>query len=183
MNSTKYKRFLMVLIFMVSLWLVPQAQAAVANNAAEFTIDPVYPSEQQADNTGYFSLAVHPASTVPVKVKITNTNQHQAITYRLKVGNATTNPDGSINFQTEYAEKHRSGRYQLTDFIDHAKRGQKITVPANSDRTVTVNLRLPAHAFSGIVAGGVYVERLTNGANQQSGNFQTQNHFAMALPN
>lgn len=73
-------------------------------------------------------------------------------------------------------------QYQLTDFIDHAKHGQKITVPANSNRTVTVNLRLPAHAFSGTVAGGVYVERLTNGANQQSGNFQTQNHFAMTLP-
>ena len=182
MNSTKYKRFLMVLIFMVSLWLVPQAQAAVANNAAEFTIDPVYPSEQQADNTGYFSLAVHPASTVPVKVKITNTNQHQAITYRLKVGNATTNPDGSINYANFKAKKDPTAQYQLTDFIDHAKRGQKITVPANSDRTVTVNLRLPAHAFSGIVAGGVYVERLTNGANQQSGNFQTQTHFAMTLP-
>ena len=56
MNSTKYKRFLMVLILMVSLWLVPQAQAAVANNAAEFTIDPVYPSEQQTGDTGYFKI-------------------------------------------------------------------------------------------------------------------------------
>lgn len=170
MNSTKYKHFLMVLIFMVSLWLVPQAQATVANNAAEFTIDPVYPSEQQAGNTGYFSLAVHPASTVPVKVKITNTNQHQAVTYRLKVGNATTNPTGTINYANFTAKKDPTAQYRLTDFIDHATRGQKITVPANSDRTVTVNLRLPAHAFSGIVAGGVYVERLTNGANQQSGN-------------
>lgn len=105
MNSTKYKRLLMVLILMVSLWLVPQAQAAVANNAAEFTIDPVYPSEQQAGHTGYFSLAVTPASTVPVKVKITNTNQHQAVTYRLKVGNATTTPTGTINYATFKAKK------------------------------------------------------------------------------
>lgn len=172
MPSPKRNILLMVLTLLIALCWTPQTQAAVANNAAEFTISPVYPAEQQAGNTGYFSLAVHPASTVPVKVKITNTNQHQAVTYRLKVGNATTNPDGSINYANFKAKKDPTAQYQLTDFIDHAKRGQKITV----------NLRLPAHAFSGIVAGGVYVERLTNGANQQSGNFQTQNRFAMTLP-
>ena len=98
MPSPKRKMLLMVLTLLIALCWTPQTQAAVANNAAEFTIDPVYPSEQQTGDTGYFSLAVTPASTVPVKVQITNTNQHQAVTYRLKVGNATTNPDGSINY-------------------------------------------------------------------------------------
>lgn len=65
----------MVLTLLIALCWTPQTQAAVANNVAEFTIDPVYPSEQQTGDTGYFSLAVTPASTVPVKVKITNTNQ------------------------------------------------------------------------------------------------------------
>ena len=98
MPSPKRKMLLMVLTLLIALCWIPQTQAAVANNAAEFTIDPVYPSEQQTGDTGYFSLAFTPASTVPVNVKITNTNQHQAVTYRLKVGNATTNPDGTINY-------------------------------------------------------------------------------------
>ena len=182
MPSIKLKTFFTMLILMLGLCLVPQAQAAVANNAAEFTISPVYSGEQRAGNTGYFNLAVHPASLVPVKVKVTNMNQHQAVTYRVKVGNATTNPDGTINYVNFKAKKDPTAQYQLTELVAHAKRGQKVTVPANSTRTVTVNVQLPAHAFQGTIAGGVYVERLTNGANQQSGNFQTQNHFAMTLP-
>lgn len=179
---TKLKTVLLVLILMISLCLAPQAQAAVANNAAEFTISPVYPTEQQAGNTGYFSLAVHPASLVPVKVKITNTNQHQAVTYRLKVGNATTNPDGSINYANFKAKKDSTAQYQLTDLVPQAQRKQTVTVPANQSRIVTVNLRLPAQTFKGTIAGGVYVARLTNSAQKQAGNFQTQNHFAMTLP-
>jgi hypothetical protein len=62
----------------------------ISNNAAEFTISPIYPHEQKEDDVGYFDLNVKKSTTVPVKVKISNLNKNQDIEYLIKVGNATT---------------------------------------------------------------------------------------------
>ena len=160
----------------------------ISNNAAEFTISPVYSHEQKEDDAGYFDLNVKKSTTVPVKVKISNLNKNQDIEYLIKVGNATTNDNGTINYTNFKNKKDTTAKYQLTekyqltDFISKAEMKQKITVKAGSSSEVTVNLNVPKQKFPGTIAGGVYVERLTNSYTNEKNGMNTRNHFSMTLP-
>ena len=154
----------------------------ISNNAAEFTISPVYSHEQKEDDAGYFDLNVKKSTTVPVKVKISNLNKNQDIEYLIKVGNATTNDNGTINYTNFKNKKDTTAKYQLTDFISKAEMKQKITVKAGSSSEVTVNLNVPKQKFPGMIAGGIYVERLTNAYVDEKSGMNTRNHFSMTLP-
>ena len=154
----------------------------ISNNAAEFTISPVYSHEQKEDDAGYFDLNVKKSTTVPVKVKISNLNKKQDIEYLIKVGNATTNDNGTINYTNFKNKKDTTAKYQFTDFISKAEMKQKITVKAGSSSEVTVNLNVPKQKFPGTIAGGVYVERLTNSYTNEKNGMNTRNHFSMTLP-
>lgn len=85
------KLFLCIVLCICFLQLPHVNADNISNNAAEFTISPVYPREQKEDDAGYFDLNVKKSTTVPVKVKISNLNKNQDIEYLIKVGNATTN--------------------------------------------------------------------------------------------
>ena len=154
----------------------------ISNNAAEFTISPVYPREQKEDDAGYFDLNVKKSTTVPVKVKISNLNKKQDIEYLIKVGNATTNDNGTINYTNFKNKKDTTAKYQLTDFISKTELKQKVTVKAGSSSEVTVNLKVPKQKFPGMIAGGIYVERLTNAYVDEKSGMNTRNHFSMTLP-
>lgn len=73
------KLFLCIVLCICFLQLPHVNADNISNNAAEFTISPVYPREQKEDDAGYFDLNVKKSTTVPVKVKISNLNKNQDI--------------------------------------------------------------------------------------------------------
>ncbi|MGK4127351.1 DUF916 and DUF3324 domain-containing protein [Ligilactobacillus saerimneri] len=160
----------------------PAVQATVANDAAQFTISPVYPREQRPDTTGYFALKTRPKTTVPVKVKITNLNSDTNVDYIVRVGNATTTDNGAINYTDFKTKKDPTAAFQLTQFVPKKERTQQVTVAAHKSTTVSINLRLPRQKFNGTIAGGIYVERMTNAHVDTKSKLSAQNHFAMTLP-
>ena len=109
-------------------------------------------------------------------------NKKQDIEYLIKVGNATTNDNGTINYTNFKNKKDTTAKYQLTDFISKTELKQKVTVKAGSSSEVTVNLKVPKQKFPGTIAGGVYVERLTNSYTNEKNGMNTRNHFSMTLP-
>ena len=176
------KLFLCIVLCICFLQLPHVNADNISNNAAEFTISPVYPHEQKEDDAGYFDLNVKKSTTVPVKVKISNLNKNQDIEYLIKVGNATTNDNGTINYTNFKNKKDTTAKYQLTDFISKTELKQKVTVKAGSSSEVTVNLKVPKQKFPGTIAGGIYVERLTNAYVNEKSGMNTRNHFSMTLP-
>lgn len=109
-------------------------------------------------------------------------NKNQDIEYLIKVGNATTNDNGTINYTNFKNKKDTTAKYQLTDFISKTELKQKVTVKAGSSSEVTVNLEVPKQKFPGTIAGGIYVERLTNAYVDEKSGMNTRNHFSMTLP-
>ena len=176
------KLFLCIVLCICFLQLPHVNADNISNNAAEFTISPVYPREQKEDDAGYFDLNVKKSTTVPVKVKISNLNKNQDIEYLIKVGNATTNDNGTINYTNFKNKKDTTAKYQLTDFISKTELKQKVTVKAGSSSEVTVNLKVPKQKFPGMIAGEIYVERLTNAYVDEKSGMNTRNHFSMTLP-
>lgn len=183
LKTNSIVRLFLCIVLCICLFKVPNVSAdSIANNAAEFTISPVYPREQKEDDAGYFDLNVKKSTMVPVKVKISNLNKNQDIEYLIKVGNATTNDNGTINYTNFKNKKDTTAKYQLTDFISKTELKQKVTVKAGSSSEVTVNLKVPKQKFPGMIAGGIYVERLTNAYVDEKSGMNTRNHFSMTLP-
>lgn len=183
MKTNSIVKLFLCIVLCICFLQLPHVNADnISNNAAEFTISPVYPREQKEDDAGYFDLNVKKSTTVPVKVKISNLNKNQDIEYLIKVGNATTNDNGTINYTNFKNKKDTTAKYQLTDFISKTELKQKVTVKAGSSSEVTVNLKVPKQKFPGMIAGGIYVERLTNAYVDEKSGMNTRNHFSMTLP-
>lgn len=183
LKTNSIVKLFLCIVLCICFFKVPNVSAdSIANNAAEFTISPVYPREQKEDDAGYFDLNVKKSTKVPVKVKISNLNKNQDIDYIVKVGNAITNNDGTINYTDFKNKKDKTAKYQLTDLVSKKELKQKVTVKAGESTEVIVNLNVPKQAFAGVIVGGIYVERLTNSYDNTKNGVNTKNHFSMTLP-
>ena len=183
LKTNSIVKLFLCIVLCICFFKVPNVSAdSIANNAAEFTISPVYPREQKEDDAGYFDLNVKKSTKVPVKVKISNLNKNQDIDYIVKVGNAITNNDGTINYTDFKNKKDKTAKYQLTDLVSKKELKQKVTVKAGKSTEVIVNLNVPKQAFAGVIVGGIYVERLTNSYDNTKNGVNTKNHFSMTLP-
>ena len=183
LKTNSIVKLFLCIVLCICFFKVPNVSAdSIANNAAEFTISPVYPREQKEDDAGYFDLNVKKSTKVPVKVKISNLNKNQDIDYIVKVGNAITNNDGTINYTDFKNKKDKTAKYQLTDLVSKKELKQKVTVKAGESTKVIVNLNVPKQAFAGVIVGGIYVERLTNSYDNTKNGVNTKNHFSMTLP-
>lgn len=183
LKTNSIVKLFLCIVLCICFFKVPNVSAdSIANNAAEFTISPVYPREQKEDDAGYFDLNVKKSTKVPVKVKISNLNKNKDIDYVVKVGNAITNNDGTINYTDFKNKKDKTAKYQLTDLVSKKELKQKVTVKAGESTKVIVNLNVPKQAFAGVIVGGIYVERLTNSYDNTKNGVNTKNHFSMTLP-
>ena len=183
LKTNSIVKLFLCIVLCICFFKVPNVSAdSIANNAAEFTISPVYPREQKEDDAGYFDLNVKKSTKVPVKVKISNLNKNQDIDYIVKVGNAITNNNGTINYTDFKNKKDKTAKYQLTDLVSKKELKQKVTVKAEESTEVIVNLNVPKQAFAGVIVGGIYVERLTNSYDNTKNGVNTKNHFSMTLP-
>ncbi len=183
LKTNSIVKLFLCIVLCICFFKVPNVSAdSIANNAAEFTISPVYPREQKEDDAGYFDLNVKKSTKVPVKVKISNLNKNQDIDYIVKVGNAITNNDGTVNYTDFKNKKDKTAKYQLTDLVSKKELKQKVTVKAGESTEVIVNLNVPKQAFAGVIVGGIYVERLTNSYDNTKNGVNTKNHFSMTLP-
>ena len=183
LKTNSIVKLFLCIVLCICFFKVPNVSAdSIANNAAEFTISPVYPREQKEYEAVYFYLNEKKSTKVPVKVKISNLNKNQDIDYIVKVGNAITNNDGTINYTDFKNKKDKTAKYQLTDLVSKKELKQKVTVKAGESTKVIVNLNVPKQAFAGVIVGGIYVERLTNSYDNTKNGVNTKNHFSMTLP-
>lgn len=154
---------------------------AVSNSSAQFTINPVYSNLQRGPkNSGYFDLNVKKAKQANVQVRISNLNANQKVRFLVKVGDAITTDAGTIEYSNFQPERHLvGGNLRVSQLVESPQ--QKLTIMAGQSKVVTIKFKIPKTDFSGTLAGGVYVERLSNAKTKGKG-IITKNHFAMTLP-
>lgn len=166
-----FSTFLLVLLGTL-LGLAPTAQAA--NTGADFTIKPVYPSNQVDGALGYFRLKVHPDQAGSIGLKIEN---YGAVDQNLTITptKATTNDVGQIDYTPAKRKLDRSAQYNLPQLLSEK---QTITVPAKTTKTVTFTYKIPQKGFKGTLLGGFYVYSNTRETGKSS---NVINHYAMVL--
>lgn len=162
------KRIVLLFLFSILFFLTGnygQIQASQVN----FTVQPITSDYQLNKKKTYFDLKADPGTDTQLKIKVINLI-NRPIKVAFIVRNATTNYNGVV----EYAESQSQVvAQQPFSIIDTVKLNQdKMTIPANGEKIITMDVELPKKSFNGIVAGGISViedsELQTQGKTRQA---------------
>lgn len=145
-------KVVLVLMFVFSALGFEQLTLADHN---DFSVTPVLTENQNPDVLSYFDLTVTPNQKQTIKIKIRN-NSDESVKYNLYVNTATTNQNGIIDYSINNFEKDESLMLSLKDCL--TLKEQKVDVPANSEKEVSLDLSIPEKPFEGIALGGITVE-------------------------
>lgn len=135
-----------VMVLFSGMW---QQSAQAAGEG--FTVKAELPENQRDTSASYFDLRVSPNQAQTLNVVIQN-RQADPVTVLIKVNPAFTNDNGVV----EYGEQvGRTDASLKVNFKTLLKAPTEVTIPAFSQQTVPLQLKLPAQAFAGTVLGGL----------------------------
>lgn len=156
------------------------SDAATQPSAAGYTVQAELPDNQINKNVSFFNLKVTPNSTQNLTIKINNrdTTDHK---YTVEVNQATTNTNGIVDYSTHGLKKDPSLKYDLESMFG---KPQKVEVPANSSKDVTLTMKTPKGKFAGAILGGIRIMQLDQTQNQktpQGRALSVKNQYAYVL--
>ncbi|WP_164508481.1 DUF916 and DUF3324 domain-containing protein [Lacticaseibacillus baoqingensis] len=170
------KTWLAALIAVVGLGLVQGHLVHAANTGAQYTVSPVIPENHRTGVSSYFDLVVKPGTTQPLTLAVTNqTSSPRHL--RLSLTTAYTQSNGMIAYKPN-GPKDPSAQYRLTDL---GQPTQTVDLAGGQTKQVTVNLKIPAQGFKGVLLGSLYLvdTQKTNG--DTSGGVKFKNQFATVV--
>ncbi|WP_334329768.1 DUF916 and DUF3324 domain-containing protein [Companilactobacillus sp. HBUAS59699] len=141
-------------------------------------------SATQADNQidkkiTYFDLLVKPDQGQDLTIKIQNTDS-QENKYRVSINRAGTNRNGVIDYSTHGValDKSLNPKLNLESLVPAPT---TVKVPANSTKEYTFHLNVPKKSFSGVILGGVRVQKVQDDDNKKSKGVSIVNQYAYVI--
>ncbi|MBO9164929.1 DUF916 and DUF3324 domain-containing protein [Lactiplantibacillus pentosus] len=147
---------------LMGLLCVGWAQTSSANSVG-FDVLPVTSKYQVDKAVPYFDLKLKPGQETDLSVRIKNTSK-QEITVNTTIAPATTNANGVVEYQTMPDGQNIDEPAKVTQLITTAS--DKVTLAQGTSKIVTFKVKMPEHAYDGVVVGGLSF--LKKAAKQQS---------------
>ncbi|MFD1472014.1 DUF916 and DUF3324 domain-containing protein [Companilactobacillus mishanensis] len=151
--------------------------STVKADAVKYTVSAEIPNNQVNKKLTYFDLKVAPNSTQDLKIKIIN-NDSVEHTYDVAVNRASTNVNGLVDYSQHGTKKDPSLKYDIESMFPAPER---ITIPANTTKEVTLTLKVPNQKFSGVLLGGIRVLQEINNQKPSKKEFSVNNQFAYVI--
>ncbi|QBO35886.1 DUF916 and DUF3324 domain-containing protein [Periweissella cryptocerci] len=131
-----------------------------------YSVNTVPSALQQNKKLSFFDLKAKPQQTFDLKVKIENKST-EVSTFKVAATNAMTSNNGTITYGPTTRKLDQSMKVPFTSIakVKHPK----VTVPANTVKTVSMQVTMPKFEFDGMILGGFYVEKLTTEDKKTSG--------------
>lgn len=142
------KIFVLLLTLISGLVICPSVSQAGEFN---FAVNPVIPENQVDKSVSYFDLLLGENQKQELQVALKNDTE-QAVVVDVDLANATTNTNGVVEYSPNKIPADPSLKYQLSDIAEAPK---SITVPANGQTELKINLTMPTESFAGVIAGGI----------------------------
>ncbi|WP_445448417.1 WxL protein peptidoglycan domain-containing protein [Enterococcus faecalis] len=148
-----------------------------------YEVKPLLEKEQTDSSLDYFYYQVAPNEQKKIAVEIKN-HAKKPQTFNVEFNRANTNGNGMIDYSLNKKIKEYEGtsKIDIQQLVD--KPNQKVTVEANSSKTVTFHLTLPKNRYEGILLGGIYVTLINDMSqkkSQQSEGIELQHTLAYAI--
>ena len=139
---------------MASLFLVYFGKGAWPLNSI-FAVNPVIPENQIDKSKTYFDLKMSPGSVQTVEVQLRNDTDKDVV-IEPKIASATTNLNGVVEYGQNDIEPDETLKHNLKDLVDVA---ETITIPKQSQVTVSLKISMPSESFTGMISGSLTLKR------------------------
>lgn len=170
------KRLKFILLGMALLLFSLLPIKASAATGAGFTIEGVFPENQQADST-YFDLLVKPGTQQDLTMNFISESDKD-IKIKISPNPAFTNQLGVIDYSQRDIPKDSSAKYTLPELISEP---QTITLKAGETKPITFKLTVPKEKFEGMILGAFFAEQIDEDKPQNGITNHYQLSFGVAL--
>lgn len=175
MINIKLKILLNLVLF---ISVLPLTLTVYANeNQVPYSVKAVLPENQINDDVSYFDIGMNTEEGLTLEVIIQNYSAEE-ITINITNNTATTNSNGLITYDGVDAEPHSSMNYPFNELSTLSS--DEVKVPAESEKSVTLNVKAPEESFDGIILGGIQFTLEPEKAEQNEG-VTIQNRFSYVI--
>lgn len=129
-----------------------------------YTVSPDLPDNQADSKISYFDLNVKPGDNQKLTFHINNTDNSDH-KYLISINRASTNVNGVIDYSKHGAKADPSLQADIEKMVPQPK---TVSVPANTDKKETFELKVPKKEFKGIVLGGIQIKLLDSPSSKTS---------------
>ncbi|WP_164508356.1 DUF916 and DUF3324 domain-containing protein [Companilactobacillus kedongensis] len=148
------------LILLVASFFTTDLTTAQAANLS-YTVSADHPDNQIDSNISYYDLKVKPGDSQKLTFHINNSDSKEH-KYLISINRASTNINGVVDYSKHGSEPDPSVKADIEKMVPEPK---TVTVPADTNKAESFELKVPKKEFDGIVLGGVQIKLLDSAQN------------------
>lgn len=150
--------FIVVVIFLI-VFVVSYPKTSLAESLDTFDARAHLPESQIDNNLTYFNLLLQPNSEEKLVVTLTNKSEAE-IELKASFNRAITNNIGVIEYSGINEDKSTSAPVNIEELVTLSN--QDIRIEANQSKEIEMTVKMPEKAFKGVLAGGLYLEQVSD---------------------
>ncbi|MGX7419385.1 DUF916 and DUF3324 domain-containing protein [Carnobacterium gallinarum] len=191
-----------ILVLMMTVASIHPIKVEAADQGMSFSVSAIRPDNQIDKEQSYFDLKMTPGQEQEIEVQMTNSSDRE-ITVEVGVNAAITNSKGVIDYSwnlentLELAKENNKDKknepidvkeivydstlkYPIPDITTSEK---EVKIPAKSDFTYKIKIKMPKESFDGVILGGIRFTEKDDPNKKTEGQkgVQIENKFAYAI--
>lgn len=151
-----FKGFVGLILFMNAIVFSSSAQAESLDS---FDAVVHFPESQADKKLSYFDVQLAPEQKENLTVTLVNKSE-QALTLKASFNRAVTNSAGVIEYSGINEDTSTSVPYDIEKLVTLSD--QEIQLEPKQTKDITLTVTMPKDKFSGVLAGGVYFEEVSD---------------------
>ncbi|MBO0468674.1 DUF916 and DUF3324 domain-containing protein [Enterococcus plantarum] len=176
MKIIPWLSFYLISLFLFVIYpLETLAQESNQEPMNGFSYQVIQPENQLNKDVGYYDLLMKQGQKQKVELILYNTTK-KAFDVSTKLSGAKTNGNGIVEYAPNDLKEDGSLKYKFTDIV---KTSDRVTVPAEGNKTVIVDITMPEDSVEGLIAGGIQLQLIEEGQNTEKEIIQ--NKFAYLI--
>ena len=185
MKKTQLRKILAIFLLMLAVGNITIPMVAEASNAntASYSVRKVPSKKDEIDpQASYFDLKLAPGQKKTIQTVIRNTGGGGDITVLSNVFTTFTNANGEIDYTQQAEEYDSSLKIKMSDIAEVHASDIKAVIPAGKEKTVSLDIEVPADAPEGVILGSWHFAEEETGEQTETGEGVTiDSKYAYAL--
>lgn len=157
----KTLNFLLPIVLVALFFINPLKGLA---SELKFSVHTILPKNQVDKDHTYYDLLVKPEQEQTLKVTLKNSTKKN-VTVVPSISRATTNLTGAVEYAKTDQKIDETLKNNLEDMLTFSKR--EYTIPAKSEKTISMKLKVPKEVFDGVIAGGITFKEKESGEQKE----------------
>ena len=171
-------KYLSVITLLILLLLpISTSYADEESELIGFSYEVIQPENQKNSQVGYFDLEMATAQEQTVLIRLNNTSQ-KSIEIQVDLNAAKTNSNGVIEYGPNTIPNDESLQHDFSAIVTGPER---ITLPPESQEELQLLIKMPSRPVSGLIAGGIQLQEISDENEETTDNGMIVNKFAYLI--